>query len=151
MFGNKIDCPDCNGTGIVDPCLKCKGEGRIEHDCRKRPRLTLVADIYGNRSKQRSGMYSRDDLGIYRCEICNQLWQIRFQFDAGTGSDDVWLRPGESSRRFSFPEDEAITVAQILNAKTIADLPEGLVSEEGYVRRYAEERAEELKGHEKKV
>lgn len=90
-------------------------------------------------------MGSYNDLGVYRCKVCNQLWKIRFQYDPGTGSDHVYMRPGESSRRFSFPEDEATVVAQILNAKTVADLPEGLVSEVRYLRRYAEERAEELK------
>jgi len=141
----KVDCPDCNGTGVIDPCPRCKGGGKIEHYCRGSSQLALVADIYGSKKRKYSSMGSYNDLGVYLCKVCNQLWKIRFQFDQGTGSDHIWMRPGESSRRFSFPEDEAAIVAQILNAKTLADLPEGLVSETSYVRSYAEERAEELR------
>lgn len=141
----KIDCPDCNGTGVIDPCPRCKGEGKIEHDCSGSSRLALVADIYGSKSVRYSSMGDYENYGVYRCKVCNQLWKIRFQFDQGSGSDHIWMRPGESSRRFSFSEDDAATIAQILNAKTVADLPEGLVSEALYVRRYAEERAEELR------
>jgi len=139
----EVDCPDCKGTGVVDPCPRCKGEGRIEHDCSGYGRLILVADIYGCNSK-RSYMGSSDNLGVYRCSVCNQLWKIRFQSDPGTGSDHIWMRPGDVNRRFSFPEDEAETIVQILNAKTVADLPEGLSDDVRYIRRYAEERAEEL-------
>lgn len=140
----KVDCPDCDGTGVVDPCPRCKGEGRIEHDCSGSGRLTLVADIYGCKSDRRGSMGSYDTLGVYRCKVCNQLWKIRYQSDPGTGVDHIYMRPGDSARRFSFPEDEAETIAQILNAKTVADLPEGLSDEVRYIRRYAEERAEEL-------
>lgn len=140
----KVDCPDCNGTGVIDPCPSCKGKGEIEHDCAGYRRLTLVADIYGCRSERRGSMGSYDNLGVYRCKVCNQLWKIRYQFNDGTGSDNIWMRPGEVNRRFSFPEDEAETIAQILNAKTVADLPEGLSDDVRYIRKYAEERAEEL-------
>lgn len=94
--------------------------------------------------KKRGPMGSYDNLGVYRCSVCNQLWKIRFQFDRGTGSDNIWMRPGDVNRRFSFPEKEAETIAQILNAKTIAELPEGLSDGVRYIRKYAEERAEEL-------
>ncbi len=140
----EIDCPDCKGTGIVDPCPRCKGEGKIEHDCSGRGELILVADIYGCNSKRSGSIGSYDTLGVYRCSVCNQLWKIRFQFDHGTGSDNIWMRPGDVNRRFSFPEDEAETIVQILNAKTIAELPEGLSDDVRYIRKYAEERAEEL-------
>lgn len=140
----KVDCPDCNGKGVIDPCPHCKGEGKIEHDCRGSVAIALVADIYGCESdSEHYGSY--ESLGIYRCKVCNQLWKIRFQSDPGTGSDHIWIRPGESSRHYSFPEDEATTVAQILNAKTVADLPEGLASDAEYVRSFAEGRAKKLR------
>jgi hypothetical protein len=46
--------------------------------------------------------YSGESLGIYRCEKCRRLWMIRFQRDAGTGSDNIWLRPGEKERGYEF-------------------------------------------------
>lgn len=138
----KVICSDCKGTGIIDPCPHCKGEGKIEHDCIGNRSLALVFDIYGCDDRN-SG--SIDSLGVYRCKTCNQLWKIRFQYDAGTGSDNIWMRSGESARHFSFPEIEAKTVAQILNAKSIAELPEGLTNDSGYIRRFTEKRAEELR------
>jgi len=85
-----------------------------------------------------------ESLGIYRCKICNQLWKIRFQFDQGTGSDHIWIRPGGAARQYAFPEEMAEMVAQILNAKSASELPEGLAAAENYIRRFAEERMEEF-------
>jgi len=53
------------------------------------------------------GTYRYESLGIYRCKACNQLWKIRWQWDAGTGSDDIWLRPGEAKRGYEFTLREA--------------------------------------------
>lgn len=48
----KVDCPDCNGTGVIDPCPRCKGGGKIEHDCSGSGGLILVADVYGSNPKK---------------------------------------------------------------------------------------------------
>lgn len=53
------------------------------------------------------GAYSNESLGIYRCSICRRLWKIRFQCDPGTGSDDIWIRPGGTERGYHFPLEEA--------------------------------------------
>lgn len=50
---------------------------------------------------------SYESLGIYRCKKCGRLWKIRFQCDAGTGEDDIWLKPGENERGYSFSIEEA--------------------------------------------
>ena len=31
---------------------------------------------------------------VYRCKFCNDYWGCRYQYDAGTGSDDRWHRFG---------------------------------------------------------
>jgi hypothetical protein len=35
-----------------------------------------------------------------RGETIDRFWMIRFQHDAGTGSDNICLRPGESERGY---------------------------------------------------
>jgi hypothetical protein len=52
------------------------------------------------------GHLSHESLGIYQCKDCGQIWKIRRQWDDGTGSDNIWLRPGESKRGYEFTIDE---------------------------------------------
>jgi hypothetical protein len=79
------------------PCPHCGGTGKIRHECTQY-NLNLIKLLYDRYGEL---------LGIYRCSICGQLWKIRWQWDAGTGSDCIWLKPGESRRGYSFTEDEA--------------------------------------------
>lgn len=70
-----------------------------EHDCRSSS-VRLVKPIYGfdeTRPKD-------DSLGIYRC-VCGKYWMIRYQFDPGCGSDNIWLAPGEKNRGYEFTEE----------------------------------------------
>lgn len=121
---------------------------RVGHDCAS---ATLIADVYGHRFSKRSrecvGIY-RCCKGVYCCNVCGQLWKILFVCDnAIQDCSAFWLLPGKIHPRqpnLSFPGDEAVIVARILNADTIAELPEGLVSDISYIRRFAEKRAEEL-------
>ena len=56
--------------------------------------------------RPRMGM-STESLGVFVCRVCGQLWLIRNQYDAGTGSDDIWLKPDEKERDYEFPIKEA--------------------------------------------
>lgn len=88
-------------AGKETTCPHCKGTGRIMHECEER-HLDLLEKIYGY-----SGPASAESLGIYRCRVCGQLWMIRRQWDLGSGSDDIWLRPGEEKRGYAFSWEEA--------------------------------------------
>lgn len=69
----------------------------MSHQC-CRLNLELLKEIYS--------IGSWETLGVYRCRKCGQLWKIRFQYDAA-GRDDIWLRPGETERGYSFSLEEA--------------------------------------------
>ncbi|KLU62320.1 hypothetical protein CEB3_c13640 [Peptococcaceae bacterium CEB3] len=64
--------------------------------------VQLIKEIYGWHS-----VCGSESLGIYRCAVCGQLWMIRFQFSDGTGRDNIWLKPGENCRGYTFTEGEA--------------------------------------------
>ncbi len=83
------------------PCPYCDGTGKLKHTCDRRD-LKLLKLIW-----EFEGYPRHESLGIYRCRICGQLWKIRFQWDDGTGRDDIWLRPGESKRGYTFTHQEA--------------------------------------------
>ncbi len=76
-----------------------RGVDQVEHRCLHS--LTLLHQID---SFITPGL--RDSLGIYRCRVCNQLWKIRFKWNVGIGSDDIWLKPGESKGGYSFALEE---------------------------------------------
>ena len=147
----QVECPDCKGTGVIDPCPRCRGIGKIEHDCKSYTTLELVANIFGCTHQRYGAMGSYNRLGIYRCKTCNQLWKIRFQYDPGTGSDHIWLRPGMSDRGYEFPEEDSKLFVQILNAKSVAELPGGLSNRDTYIREFAEKRFQELSSRELNV
>jgi len=75
---------------------------RRSHAC-EYSRRDLLKQFY-----KMGDIYSGESLGIYRCTGCRRLWMIRFQHDAGTGSDDIWLTPGESERGYEFTLEEAV-------------------------------------------
>jgi hypothetical protein len=73
---------------------------KVEHDCRSST-VKLIKPVYGfDESRPRS-----DSLGIYRC-VCGKYWMIRYQYDPGCGSDNIWLAPGEKKRGYEFTEEE---------------------------------------------
>lgn len=88
-------------TGRQVPCRHCGGKGHTEHRC-ERSDLVIVEMQYTIGCG-----HSRESLGVYRCTVCEQLWKIRYQYDAGTGSDDIWLKPGEAQRGYHFSEEES--------------------------------------------
>lgn len=55
----------------------------------------------------KSDFGSSESLGVYRCKACGQVWKIRYQCDQGTGSDDIWLSPGETYKGYKFTLEEA--------------------------------------------
>jgi len=71
-------------------------EGRSTCNCGGRVRriktLSVVRDL----------PYATERLEICRCERCGKIYKIRWQWDAGTGCDDIWLSPGEKKRGYSF-------------------------------------------------
>ena len=75
---------------------------RRSHACEHSQR-ELLEQIYNM-----GDAYSGESLGIYRCEKCRRLWKIRFQRHAGTGSDNIWLRPGEKERGYEFGLETAV-------------------------------------------
>jgi hypothetical protein len=135
----KVRCDDCKGTGVIDPCPRCKGTGEIEHDCENRgpvDEITLEYKFEGER------------LGIYRCEVCGQLWKIRFQYDPGTGPDHIWMKPGEADRGYEFSKEEAEDIGQILGAATVSELPHGWIDHKKCVRELVLKRMRELQTRE---
>ncbi len=85
----KIDCPDCGGTG------------KVEHTCQSYNMDRLKA------LSERQSQSGSESLCICKCRICGQLWKIRLQHSPGTGCDDIWLKPGQSDRGYSFTLEEA--------------------------------------------
>jgi len=89
---------------VQDPyatCPHCHGHGRVPHECQQYDMLileTVYATILPG---------SSEALRIYFCRVCGQLWKVRWQYDAGTGSDNIWLRLGESNRGYEFTREEA--------------------------------------------
>lgn len=88
-------------SGIMVDCPHCKGTGKIPHECH--PGECLVIE----RSWEKEGMGWSESLTVRKCRICGQLYKVRHQWDKGTGSDDIWLRPGETERGYTFPLEEA--------------------------------------------
>ncbi len=70
-----------------------------EHNCDGFDTITTLSE--------RSSGYSRESLRISQCRTCGQVWLIRHQWDSGTGSDHLSLRPGESARGYSFTQEDA--------------------------------------------
>ncbi len=60
------------------------------------------------------GDWSRESLQIMQCLNCGQLWKVRYQWNAGSGCDNIYLRPGESDRGYTFTDDEAASVLREL-------------------------------------
>jgi len=98
-------------------CPHCGGTGKVEHEC-DRYDLKLVKEIYPNR---RGSPYSYESCAIYRCRACGQLWKIRWQYDDGTGSDNIWLKPGVSERGYEFTLEEAAEAEGVSGECVIAE------------------------------
>jgi hypothetical protein len=92
-------------SGIMVDCPTCRGAGKILHECN--PWDCIVIEFL----YQKSGAGWSESLSICKCQICGQLYKVRNQWDAGTGSDDIWIMPGETERGYSFPLEEAAKYA----------------------------------------
>lgn len=88
-------------TPFLCECSRCGGTGKVPHECDYNC-IRRIELIYGDRSGS-----PMENLGIYVCLVCGQLWKIRNQYDPGTGSDNIWVRPGEKERGYDFPVSEA--------------------------------------------
>ena len=71
--------------------LRCGCGGRVE-------KLKEITSTYTDGYSER--------LEICQCNKCFQIYKIRWQWDVGCGCDDIWLKPGEEDRGYSFPLDE---------------------------------------------
>lgn len=76
--------------------------GQTWHDCHTQSSLMTLKTLWADAEADH-----RESLIIARCGVCGQLWKVRRQWDAGTGRDDIWLRPGESERGYEFTMEEA--------------------------------------------
>lgn len=83
-------------------CFHCNGTGKQEHICRAED-LVKVETIYnyGEGSDYSSSMY------IKACHLCGQIWKVRYQNNAGTGDDTIWLKPGQNEEGYEFGMGEA--------------------------------------------
>ena len=70
---------------------RCKCGGRVE-------KLKEITSTYTDGCSER--------LEICQCNKCFQIYKIRWRWDIGCGYDDIWLKPGEEDRGYSFPLDE---------------------------------------------
>ena len=82
-----------------EPCPECDGTGRVRHKCCDFE--VLWEDPDWDHEDSRQGMLWE------RCRHCGSLQKCRYQWDAGTGSDNVVMAVGEKQRRFEFPIEEA--------------------------------------------
>jgi hypothetical protein len=60
---------------------------------------TIIASEDGN----------SEELQYFVCKVCGTLWMARFQYHPGTGSDNFWIREGQSDRGrgYEFPAEKA--------------------------------------------
>lgn len=90
--------PISNG---YEDCPHCQGTGKRKHECNLW-QMTILKTKYANNYPS-----GNESLIIRRCRLCGKLWKIRQQWDAGTGSDDIWLEVGQSERGYTFTGEEA--------------------------------------------
>lgn len=121
------DCPFCH-QGKDDAACQCGAIERAEEKA-EREIIALIKSLRRSHACEYSrrellkriysmgDIYSGESLGIYRCTECGRLWMIRFQQDAGCGSDDIWLAPGGSERGYEFTLEEA---ARYRERKTVS-------------------------------
>ena len=93
------------GAERKDPCPHCDGTGKQEHKC-KAEELVEVEEIYSHGE----GTYYSSGMHIKVCVRCGQLWKIRYQANAGTGDDTIWLKPGQSESGYEFSMSEARSI-----------------------------------------
>lgn len=87
------------GHEMKEVCPECDGEGEVEHQCTYFQTIAVNAKI-NTSSNQRGIKYEI-------CPKCESIFKIRYQWNRGTGTDDVVIRPGEEKRGVSFPKQEA--------------------------------------------
>jgi len=80
------------------------------HECGQNT-IELIVPIYGFGPNARG-----DSLGIYLCK-CGQWWMIRNQSDPGSGRDDIWLKPNETKRGYTFTGIELNGAVEIAREK----------------------------------
>lgn len=61
------------------------------HDCREHDLERVEHEANG---ADWEGQNTTQGYQVYRCKTCNDYWGCRYQYDAGTGSDDRWHRFG---------------------------------------------------------
>lgn len=83
------------------PCGHCSGRGTQVHEC-DGYQLQKLKTLYD--SGRTWG--SSESLVISKCKVCGTFWKIRYQYDDGTGSDNIWIRLGETQRGYAFTQEE---------------------------------------------
>jgi len=108
-------------TALQVECPKCKGAGSVQHSCdmAHMKMLRLLYDESGGATRQ---MW-HDTVGIYRCNVCRQLWKVVREFRHVHGvpnSRSMWLKPGEQHDGWRFPYHDLVG---LLEPTDLYDLP----------------------------
>jgi len=72
-----------------DDCRKCGGMHRYMVPCAS-VGLRGKPCCESNRIRTTDVAVRYNDKIDYRCRVCGTLWTCRYQFDPGTGHDNVW-------------------------------------------------------------
>ena len=80
-------------------------------DCCDRNFVALEKNIHW------SGQGSSESLQYGICSKCKQLLMIRFQYDDGTGSDNIVLLPGETQRYYTFHQEDVERIEALAKEK----------------------------------
>lgn len=88
-----------DGHEQSEPCEHCGGTGEVKHRCQHFETIECNEQIDTTSTQQGTR--------IEICPECESVFKIRYQWDRGTGSDDILIRPGDERRGYSFSEEEA--------------------------------------------
>jgi len=64
------------------------------HDCQEHELERINHEANSDDWSMRDTGNSSQGYQVYRCKVCYDYWGCRYQYDAGTGSDDRWHRFG---------------------------------------------------------
>lgn len=68
------------------PCRHCEGKGTVHCECDDGNLMIVVGHPLNTEDFRSYG--SSQGYVVKQCRLCSRVWAIRWQYDAGTGSDD---------------------------------------------------------------
>jgi hypothetical protein len=75
---------------VTEPCPHCAGSGeRTRECCDVYKDLEQIDHSLNAKDIDNPGL-SHEGYQVYKCKKCNTLWGCRYQWNAGTGSDNRW-------------------------------------------------------------